>query len=310
MSLITAVRRQGPNIVIGDREGGVTFLLLQEEPDNSPLSPSEWPFIQVRVRAPSYSQAPRQSVSRVLGNPSCPRTGTEFSLTTRVNTTVRDFRFAIQAHLGLSPENFNYWGLLHGNRTMVEHNKLGGHRVINGSTVEVDIRLRGGMQSNVNQGQKKLTPKQNGNLSLFVSTSKQLTECESSRKREQLSAEAGMSMGGLDLDRLSQLLQEEGTRNVLATQTRLRQEDSRLKSAKLLHVEIEETLSPMEDMVMEERQDYNQAVHVAGGILRSQPGEPQEHRATSFVRWMMAKILERFETGQALSNKLIQDYLW
>jgi hypothetical protein len=50
-------------------------------------------------------------------------------------------------------------------------------------------------------------------------------------------------------------------------------------------------------------------VHVAGGILRSQPGGPQEHRATSFVRWMMAKILERCETGQALSNKLIQDYL-
>jgi hypothetical protein len=43
---------------------------------------------------------------------------------------------------------------------MVEHSKLGVHRVINGSTVEVDIRLRGGMQSNVKQGQRKLTPKQ------------------------------------------------------------------------------------------------------------------------------------------------------
>jgi hypothetical protein len=109
-------------------------------------------------------------------------------------------------------------------------------------------------------------------MSLFVSTSRQLTEREASRKREQLAVEAGMAMGGLDLDRRSQLLQEEGTRNVLAAQTRLRQEDSRLKSAKLLQVEIEETLSPMEGMCMEERQDYNQAVHVAGGILRSQPG--------------------------------------
>jgi hypothetical protein len=193
---------------------------------------------------------------------------------------------------------------------MVEHSKLGGHRVINGSTVEVDIGLRGGMQSNVKQVQKNLTPKQNSNLNLFVSTSKQLTEREASRKREQLSAEAGMAMGGLDLDRRSQSLQEEGTCNVLAAQTRLRQEDSRLKSAKLLQVDIEETLSPMEGMVMEERQDYNQTVHVVGGILGSQPGGAQEHRATSFVLWMMAKILERCETGQALSNKLIQDYLW
>ena len=309
MALITAVRRQGPNIVIGDRDGGVTFLLLQEEPDNSPLSPNEWPFIQVRVRAPSYSQAPRQSASRALGNPSCSRIGTEFSLTTRVNTTVRDFRFAIQAHLGLSPENSHYWRLLHGNRTMVEHSKLSGHRVINGSTVEVGIRLRGGMQSNVKQGQKKMAPKQNSNLSLFVSTSKQLTEREASRKREQLTAEAGTAMRGLDLDRRSQLLQEEGTRNVLAAQTRLRQEDSRLQSAKLLQAEIEETLSPMEGMGMEGRQDYNQSVHVAGEILRSQPGGPKEHRATSFVRWMMAKTMERCETGQALSIKLIQDYL-
>ena len=101
------------------------------------------------------------------------------------------------------------------------------------------------MQSNVKQGQKKLAPKRNSNLSLFVSTSKQLTEREASRKPEQLAAEAGMTMGGLDLDRHSQLLQEEGTRNVLAAQTRLRQEDTRLKSAKLLQVEIEETLSPM-----------------------------------------------------------------
>ncbi len=106
---------------------------------------------------------------------------------------------------------------------MVEHSKLGDHRVINGSTVEVDIRLKGGMQSNVKQDQKKLTPKQNSNLSLFVSTSKQLTEREASRKREQLAAEPGMSMGGLDLDRLSRLLQEEGTCNVLVVQTRLRQ---------------------------------------------------------------------------------------
>jgi hypothetical protein len=192
---------------------------------------------------------------------------------------------------------------------MVEHSKLSGHRVINGSTVEVGIRLRGGMQSNVKQGQKKMAPKQNSNLSLFVSTSKQLTEREASRKREQLTAEAGTAMRGLDLDRRSQLLQEEGTRNVLAAQTRLRQEDSRLQSAKLLQAEIEETLSPMEGMGMEGRQDYNQAVHVAGEILRSQPGGPKEHRATSFVRWMMAKTMERCETGQALSIKLIQDYL-
>ena len=38
---ITAVRRRGPNIIIGDRAGYVTFLLLQEVPENRPLSPSE-----------------------------------------------------------------------------------------------------------------------------------------------------------------------------------------------------------------------------------------------------------------------------
>ena len=73
-------------------------------------------------------------------------------------------------------------------------------------------------------------------------------------------------------DRRSQRLMEEGTRNELAAQTRLRQEEKRLKSAKMLQEEIEETLQPMG---MEERQDFNRAVNAAVDLIsqvRAPPG--------------------------------------
>ena len=161
------------------------------------------------------------------------------------------------------------------------------------------------MHSNVKPGQKKLTQKQNSNLNLFELASKQITEREASRKREQLAAEAGAAMSRIDLDRRSQRLIAEGTRNELAALTRLRQEDIRLKSAKMLREEIEETLQPMEVMDMEERQDFNRAVNAAVELIRTQSGGPQEHRSPSFVRWMMAKTMERCETGRTLSDKLI-----
>jgi hypothetical protein len=165
------------------------------------------------------------------------------------------------------------------------------------------------MQSNSKPGQKKLSPKQNSNLSLFEHTSKQITEREASRKRDQMAAEAGAAMGNTDLDNRSQRLMEEGTRNELAALTRLRQEDNRLKSAKMLREEIEETLHPMEVMDMEKRQDFKRAVNIAVDLIRAQSGGPSEHRSPSFVRWMMAKTMERCETGQALSDKLIQECL-
>jgi hypothetical protein len=102
---------------------------------------------------------------------------------------------------------------------------------------------------------------------------------------------------------------EEGTRNELAALTRLRQEDNLLKSAKMLREEIEETLHPMEVMDMEERQDFKRAVNITVDLIRAQSGGPSEHRSPSFVRWMMAKTMDRCETGQALSEKLIQECL-
>jgi hypothetical protein len=122
-------------------------------------------------------------------------------------------------------------------------------------------------------------------------------------------AEAGAAMGNIDLDKRSQRLMEEGTRNELAALARLRQEDNRLKSAKMLREEIEETLHPMEVMDMEKRQDFKRAVNVAVDLIRAQSGGPSEHRSPSFVHWMMAKTMERCETGQALSDKLIQECL-
>ena len=105
--------------------------------------------------------------------------------------------------------------------------------------VEVGVRIRGWMQSNAKPGQKKLSPKQHSNLSLFENASKQQTEREAIRKREQMAAEVGVAMGHLDLVRRSQLLMEEGTRNELAAQARIRQEDSGLKSVRMLQEEIE-----------------------------------------------------------------------
>jgi len=230
-------------------------------------------------------------------------------MTSKVTTLVRDFKFAIQTRLGLSPEIACNWTLLHGNRIMCEHRPLGCYKVVNGSTVEVGIRLLGGMQSNVKPGQKKPPPNQNSNLSLFKHTSKQITEREASRKREQMMAEAGAAMGSIDLDKRRQRLMEEGTRNELAALTRLRQEDDRFKSAKMLREEIEETLHPMEVMDIEERQDFKRAVNVAVDLIKAQSGGPSEHRFPSFVHWMMAKTMERCESGQALSDKLIQECL-
>jgi hypothetical protein len=108
-----------------------------------------------------------------------------------------------------------------------------------------------------------------------------------------MAAEAGAAMGNIDLDNRSQRLMEEGTRNELAALTRLRQEDNRLKSAKMLREEIEETLHPMEVMDMEKRQDFQRAVNIAVDLIRAQSGGPSEHRSPSFVRWMMAKTMER-----------------
>jgi hypothetical protein len=230
-------------------------------------------------------------------------------MTCKVTTLVRDFKFAIQTGLGLSPDISCDWILLHGNRRMCEHRPLGCYKVVIGSTVEVGIRLRGGMQSNVKPGQKKLSPNQNSNLSLFKHTSKQITEREVSRKREQMMTEAEAAMGSIDLDKRSQRLMEEGTRNEIATLTRLRQEDNRLRSAKMLREEIEETLHPMEVMDMEKRQDFKRAVNIAVDLIRAQSGGPSEHRSPTFVHWMMAKTMERCETGQALSDKLIQECL-
>jgi len=230
-------------------------------------------------------------------------------MTSKVTTLVRDFKFAIQTRLGLSPEIACNWTLLHGNRIMCEHRPLGCYKVVNGSTVEVGIRLLGGMQSNVKPGQKKPSPNQNSNLSLFKHTSKQITEREASRKREQMMAEAGAAMGSIDLDKRRQRLMEEGTRNELAALTRLKQEDDRLKSAKMLREEIEETLHPMEVMDIEERQDFKRVVNVAVDLIKTQSGGPSEHRFPSFVQWMMAKSMERCESGQALSDKLIQECL-
>jgi WD40 repeat protein len=309
MAHITAARRRGPNIVIGDRAGFVTFLLLQEEPDNLPLSPGDWPYIQVQVWAPPDSNILQQPVSKTPGDPSCSQKRTTFPITSKVTTLVRDLKIAIQTRLGLSPEISCDWTLFHGNRIMCENRPLGCYKVVNGSTVEVGTRLRGGMQSNLKPGQKKLSPKQNSTLSLFEHTSKQITEREASRKRDQMAAEAGAAMGNIDLDNRSQRLMEEGTRNELAALTRLRQEDNRLKSAKMLREEIEETLHPMEVMDMEKRQDFQRAVNIAVDLIRAQSGGPSEHRSPSFVRWMMAKTMERCETGQALSDKLIQECL-
>jgi hypothetical protein len=59
------------------------------------------------------------------------------------------------------------------------------------------------------------------------------------------------------------VLTEEGTRNELAAQTRLRQEDIRLMTAKEIKEEIATTLQPLEALNEEEKQRFNRTVNIA-----------------------------------------------
>ena len=286
---VTAVSRRGPNIVLGDQAGVVTFLLLQGDPDVLPLTPNEQPVIRVWIRVPHT----RDGI----------RTETMLLMTTNLTNSVRDLKFAIQTHFGWSPKHIQDWTLCSGCKTMDEQNHLGHYTVQNGSTIEVGVRLRGGMPA-----KKRVSPQQHSNLSLFEQTAKQVAAA-AARKYTPTAEEAGAAMGNIDLEKRSQRLMEEGGRHTLAAQERFRQEEHRLRSAKLLREEIEETLQPMGNMDTEERQAFNRAVNVAFDLIRAHRGGLPGHKAHSYVQWMMAKSMERRETGKTLSDKIIQEGL-
>ena len=272
------------------------------------VNSTERPAIQVWVRLPPSNLDLQRAASRFPMDACGPMTGTMILITTRLTDLVRDLKFAIQTHLGVSPGNILDWTLRGGGKTMDEQNTLGHYKVQDGYTIEVGVRLRGGLPAKTNLGQRKVSSQQQSNLNLFEHTSKQLTEA-AAQKRASSAGDAGVAMGDFDLEKRSQWLMEEGERHTLAAQARSRQEEDRLKTAKLLKEEIEVTLQPLGLMEPKELQVFNRTVNVALELTRAQMGGISEHKSHLFIKWMMAKIKVRCETGKIISDKIIQEGL-
>ena len=287
---ITAGQRRDSHIVIGDAGGNVTFLSLNGEG-------ATWPTVQVSVR-PS------------AGSPLCHHKEFPLLVNIRLTSTVRDLKLAIinQLQLDLPIEIIHSWQLWYRNRSMEDHKSLAAHRlnILKDRSIELGCKPLGGMPLNSSTNRNKQPHR--GNLALFEEVSRQQANCEEERKRERAPIE-GAALGPEALRERQRELTEEGTRNEHAAQTRLKQENMRLMTAKEIKEEIATTLQPLEAFNEEEKQRFNRMVNIASDLMRTIPGGPPEHRVHAFIRWMLAKTHARCAAGQTLSTELTQSFL-